>query len=192
MRSDLVALTLVLSAFTSSASAKDKFQACEDAKQKTPAFQLIKLRLYTGDPIIYEQVLDQGQLTPEESKALGELIALEDGGCKGILLERIAKRSPARLPAYANWYARRLAIDMKLLSGEIPVGTANRLYIEATRHFEVENAAASADEAARAAAAAQLAASQVLMTQALSRQPVNRITTTQCSWIGNLLNCTTQ
>ena len=81
-------------------------------------------------------------------------------------------------------------IFYRLASGEIPVGVANKLSIESTGKLQVDTskgqaAAVRVDEAQR-----QRAAEALLQASAQIAASQPRMTTTNCTWMGNMLNCT--
>jgi hypothetical protein len=99
-------------------------------------------------------------------------------------------------------YQRTNQIFYKLASGELPVGLANKLYIESNGQFQADLAhghtdAVRADEAERQRLAeAMIQANALRATQPQAPQvqmpstQAPRMTTTNCTWLGNTLNCT--
>ena len=86
-------------------------------------------------------------------------------------------------------FQRSDAIFTKLVSGEMAVGVANQLAIESMGKFQVDVSKGHADavrideiQRQQAAQAMAQASKQLLASQ--------QVTTTNCSWFGNTLNCT--
>ena len=94
-------------------------------------------------------------------------------------------------PYWEEYFQRSDAIFYKLASGEIPVGLANKLSIESRGKFQVDvskghaNAVRLEEVQRQRAAEAMLQASTQFASQS---QP--HMTTTNCMWVGNSLNCT--
>ena len=80
---------------------------------------------------------------------------------------------------------------VKLASGEIPVGVANRLIIESAGKFQTDRSKAHANAVQVDEARRQRASEAMLRagTQLLASQ---NTTTTNCTWFGNTLNCTSR
>jgi hypothetical protein len=96
-------------------------------------------------------------------------------------------------PYWQEFFQRADAIFYKLVSGEISVGLANKLTIESIGKFQVDVSKGHANavrveeaQRQRAAEAMLQSSAQVLAAQSQQRQ----MTTTNCSWLGNTLNCT--
>jgi hypothetical protein len=68
------------------------------------------------------------------------------------------------------------------MSGEIPVGLANRLFIESGGKFQVDVSKGRAD-AVRAEEAQRQRAAEALLAS------LPKTTTTNCNWFGNSLSC---
>ena len=89
------------------------------------------------------------------------------------------------MPYWQDYFARSDAIYLKLVSGEIPVGAANRLLIESKGKFQQEVARGHAQAVAEDEARRQRAA-EVLLATSAAMQPH----TTNCFFVGNMLSCT--
>jgi hypothetical protein len=104
-------------------------------------------------------------------------------------------------PAYAAWetpyweeyFERNEQIISKLESGDMPVGLANKLYIQSREKFQTDVSKAQAEAVIRRQQAAALLLQShpvVLAPQPmLAPQPQFRTQITNCNWIGNNLNC---
>jgi hypothetical protein len=112
--------------------------------------------------------------------------------CKQIILTHDNNFAAWETPYWQQFFQRSDEIFYKLASGEIPVGIANRLSIESQGKFQTEVSSGHAQAVAVDEARQQRASEAMLQagTQILAAQSQNRVTTTNCSWIGNMLNCT--
>jgi hypothetical protein len=110
--------------------------------------------------------------------------------CRQIIIDHDNRYAAWETPYWQEAFQRSDAIYLKLVSGEMPVGVANRLTIESVGKFQVDVSRAHADAVRIEEAQRQRAAEALLQTSAqiLANQP--RVTTTNCSWFGNTLNCT--
>jgi hypothetical protein len=90
-------------------------------------------------------------------------------------------------------YHRSDEIFYKLASGELPVGIANKLSIESAGKFQVDVSKGHAEAVRIEEAQRQRAAEAMLQASAqiAASQPRPQMTTTNCHWLGNMLNCTT-
>src|SRR5262249_37616826 len=88
------------------------------------------------------------------------------------------------------YFQRQDQLFYKLASGELPVGVANKLSIDSQDQLKVESSRGQADEVRfQQTQATQLAAAAAQVSAAYAAsQP--RMTTTNCTWIGNSINCT--
>ena len=110
--------------------------------------------------------------------------------CRQIIVSHDNRYAAWETPIYQEFFERSDQIFYKLASGELPVGLANRLYIESNGKLQVDLSKGHAD-AVRVDEARQQQAAQALLqasAQMAASQP--RTTTTNCTWFGNSLNCT--
>jgi hypothetical protein len=89
---------------------------------------------------------------------------------------------------------RRDAIFYKLSTGEIPVGMANKLAIESRGKFQAEVLKGGADairpqEVQQQRAAEAMLRTNTQMAASQPRQGRQRVTTANCAWFGNSVNC---
>jgi len=110
----------------------------------------------------------------------------------------------SRYAVWATPYAQAMhqrtdQIFYKLASGELPVGVANKLYIESNGQFQADLAQGHADAVRADEIQRQRLAEAMIQSGALTpkTQPLQvptvqtpRMTTTNCTWLGNNLNCT--
>jgi len=98
-------------------------------------------------------------------------------------------------PPWREYFQRGDAIYSKLAGGEITAGMANRLTIESRGKFQTE-ALRGNPEAVRPEAVQQQKTAEAMLqatpqvAAAQPRQARQRLTTTNCAWFGNELNCT--
>jgi hypothetical protein len=110
--------------------------------------------------------------------------------CRQIIITHDNRFAAWETPYWEETYQRSDAIFYKLASGEIPVGLANKLSIESRGKFQVDvskghaNAVRLEEVQRQRAAEAMLQASTQFASQS---QP--HMTTTNCMWVGNSLNC---
>jgi hypothetical protein len=135
------------------------------------------------------KLTDPNPLTPPERDALVKLHpkAVE---CRQIIIAHDNVFAAWEAQHWQAYFQRQDQLFYKLASGELPVGVANKLSIDSQNELKVESAKGAADETRfqqvqatqRAAAAAQVSAAYA------ANQP--RMTTTNCTWMGNSINCT--
>ena len=108
--------------------------------------------------------------------------------CRQIILEHDNKCAAWETPYWQEYFERNDAVGLKLAAGEIPVGPANRLFIETRGHFQTEvsrghaNAVAIEEERQQRASEAKLQASSAVLAN-------SRTQMTNCTFLGNTLNC---
>ena len=104
--------------------------------------------------------------------------------CRQIIVSHDNRYAAWETPIYQEFFERSDQIFYKLASGELPVGLANRLYIESNGKLQVDLSKGHAD-AVRVDEARQQQAAQALLhasAQCAASQP--RTTTTNCTWFG--------
>jgi hypothetical protein len=112
--------------------------------------------------------------------------------CRQIIIQYDSKFAAWETPFWQELFQRGDQIFYKLASGELSVGLANKLSIESNGKFQVDISKGHAN-AVQAEEAQRQRASEVMLqagTQMLAAQSQNRVTTTNCTWLGNNLNCT--
>jgi hypothetical protein len=163
--------------------ARSKLSKCYDDIKSAPEGQMIVLRTWQFDGSdTASKLTDPKPLTPAEREAL-EQVHNKAVQCRQIGVDYDNQSAAWQIPIKQEDYQRTDEIIAKLASGEISVGAANRLFIESNGKFQVELSkghagAVSADEVKQQRAAEAM----------LRKEP--RMTTTNCSWLGNNLNCT--
>jgi hypothetical protein len=174
----------------SAVAARDNFKKCVAEYRATPEAQILAIRIWQGDGTDNaERLSDPNRLTPVERDALvkGHSKLLQ---CRQIILSH-GKAFAAR--EFAHWqalFARDDQIYTKLASGELPVGVANKLIIESTGQFQVEQSRGQADETRFRQVQGERRAEAVIQANAVMAVNQPRMTTTNCTWVGNSINCT--
>jgi hypothetical protein len=181
--------------------AGDRFQKCKAENNATPEAQMLAGRLWQFDATDTASKLnDPSPLTPAERNALVQ-VHNRAVQCRAIIISYDNQYAAWEAPVSQNLFQRADQIFQKLASGELPVGTANKLIIENNGQFQSELSRANANAVAADAAARQRAAELLIQSGALRPQPpvqlppsptlqAPRMTTTNCNWLGNTLNCT--
>jgi hypothetical protein len=112
--------------------------------------------------------------------------------CRQIIIDHDNRYAAWETPYWQEAFQRGDAIFYKLASRELSVGLANKLLIESNGKFQTDVSKAHA-EAVSVQEAQQQRASEMMLqagAQIMASQPRTQVTTTNCSWIGNNLNCT--
>jgi hypothetical protein len=175
-------------------SAAKNAKSCFQQIWATPQGQLLSPRLWRfNETDTASKLSDPNPLTKSEQDAL-VVVHTQMQSCKEIILTHDNIFAAWETPYWQEYFQRNDELFYKLASGEIPVGLANKLSIESNGKFQTDVSsghaqAVAVDEARqqRASEAMMQAGAQVLAAQAQSRP---RMTTTNCSWMGNSLNCT--
>jgi len=174
-----------------------KAKECLAEAQATPEGQLVYRRIWKGDgdgTDTADKLTDPKPLTPAERDALVRFHG-RVAQCRMIIISHDNQYAAWETQYWQEYFQRSDQIFYKLASGEIPVGLANKLYIESTGQFQVDVSEGHADAVRVEEAERQHAAEMMLQTNAqlAAAQPATqpRMSTTNCSWVGNNLNCTT-
>jgi len=111
--------------------------------------------------------------------------------CKQIVLDYDNRYAAWETPYWQEFFQRSDAIFYKLASGELPVGLANKLLIESNGKFQADVSKGHADAVRVDEAQRQIASEMMIQagTQIMASQPRPQITSTNCSWLGNTINC---
>lgn len=170
------------------------FDKCVAENKATPEAQMLAARIWNGDGTdTAAKLSDPNPLTRAERDALVQ-VHNRSVQCRQILIAYDNQYAAWETPYLQELFQRTDEIFYKLASGELPVGLANKLRIESTGKFQVDVSRGHADavrveEAQRQQAAqAMLQASAQALTAAAQSRP--QMTTTNCTWLGNTLNCT--
>jgi hypothetical protein len=163
--------------------ARSKLSKCYGDIKSTPEAQMLALRVWQFDGSDRASKLtDLKPLTPAEREAL-EQVHNKAVQCRQVAADYDNLSAAWQTPIKQDSYQRTDQIIAKLASGEISVGAANRLFIESNGKLQGDLSKDHADAVSADEAKQQRAAEAML-----HKEP--RMTTTNCSWLGNNLNCT--
>lgn len=165
--------------------------SCLKENMASPEGQIVYARLWANnDTDTANKLSDPKPLTKDEQNALVK-VHNKAQVCRQIIIAHDNQYAAWETPYWQEFFQRGDAIFYKLASGEIAVGAANKLTIESIGKFQADVSRGHADavrveEAQRQQAAEAMvrAGSEIMAAQ--QRQ----VTTTNCSWFGNNLNCT--
>jgi hypothetical protein len=156
-----------------------------------PEGKIVYARLWANDDTdTADKLVDAKPLTQNERNAL---VTLHRAilRCREIVIEHDNRYAAWETPYWQELFERSDAIFYKLASGEITVGLANKLTIDSAGRFQTDVSKGHADAVREDDARRQAAAQTMLQASAqiLASQPRTQLTTTNCSWVGNNLNC---
>lgn len=173
--------------------AANDLTACFRAAKATPEAQLLFTRLWAEDPALdnAEKLSDPKPLNKEERDALVRYHSKVQP-CRQIIVAHDTRYAAWELPYWQQYFQRIDAIYIKLASGELPAGVANKLTIESTGKFQADVSQGHAEAVRIEEIQRQQAAQAMLQASAamMASQPRPTTTTTNCNWLGNQLNCT--
>jgi hypothetical protein len=178
-----------------SSDAATVYAKCMADVRATAESQLIAARLWLGDGTdSVNKLTDAKPFAAIERDALTQV---HDRTAQCRQLVAGDKRYAAwETPPWREYFQRGEAIYAKLASGEITVGMADRLTIESRGKFQTEALRGHPDAVRPEEVQQQKTAEAMLqaapqMATAQPRQARQRVTTANCAWFGNELNCTT-
>jgi hypothetical protein len=111
--------------------------------------------------------------------------------CRQIIIQHDLKYAAWETPIWQDFYARADAIFTKTVSGEITVAQANKLSIESGGMLQSALARGNA-RAVAAADAQRQRASEAMLNAGTQLLASSQTHTTNCSWIGNTVSCTSR
>lgn len=167
-------------------------KTCIEGVWATPEGQLLSGRLWRFNEMdTASKLSDPNPLTKREQDAL-VVVHNQLQPCKQIILTHDNSFAAWETPYWQEYFQRNDELFYKLASGEISVGLANKLAIESKGKFQTDVSRGHAQAVAVDEAQRQRASEAMLQAgaQMLAAQSQNRVTTTNCSWMGNTLNCT--
>jgi hypothetical protein len=177
----------------SSTDAAAVYAKCVVDVRATPESQLVSARLWIGDGTDgVTKLNDAKPLSPPEREALAQ-VHERSAQCRQIVSQD--KRYAAwQSPPWQEYFQRGDAIFYKLSTGEIPVGLANKLAIESRGKFQAEVLKERADavrpqEVQQQREAEAMLRTNTQMAASQPRQGRQRVTTANCAWFGNSVNC---
>ena len=142
--------------------AREDFAACKNLTFETADGTLLKRRLWVGDGTdSASKLTDPLPLTQTERAALARYTA-SVLPCRQIVAEHDGTDSVGAMPAAQTFWARTDEIRTKLEAGEIAVGAANRLQMQAWEDFRIAQAQAKSTVADEIDARRQAAATTLL------------------------------
>lgn len=162
---------------------------CTRAVKSSPEGQAVYARLWAfDDSDTAAKLNDPAPLTKEQQKALIE-VHKKNLQCRAI--------TPINNDTYVAWvtpyreayFQRGDAIFRELVSGEIPVGLANKLIIESNAKF-LDDVSKGRPEAVRSEEIQRQQAAETLLQASAVSQPQPKPPTVNCTWFDNALNCT--
>jgi hypothetical protein len=165
--------------------------ACVKTIRDSADGQIVYARLWRGDGSdTANKLTDLKPLTADERDALVR-VHTKLLPCREYVIQHDDRFAAWETPYWTDLYQRSDEIYLKLVSDDIPVGVANRLYIESYDKFRSDVARGHAQAVSEAEIRQQQAANAMLQASAtlLASQPRPQVTTTNCSWMGNNLNC---
>jgi hypothetical protein len=164
--------------------ARGNFENCIREAKASPEGQIVTSRMWMGDGTdTVEKLTDRRPLTKNEKDAFLRYHS-KVLPCRQIIIAHDNQYAAWETPYWEELFQRADAIRFKLISDEITVGLANRLTIESGGKFRVDTSKGHAD-ATRIAQAEQQRAAEAM----LASIPKTTTTNTNCSWLGNNLNC---
>jgi hypothetical protein len=165
---------------------------CVKNVRSSPEGQIVYARLWASDDTdTADKLSDTKPLSQSERNALVQ-VHNKVRACRDIIIAHDNRFAAWETPYWQEFFQRGDAIFYKLASGELPVGIANKLAIESQGKFQTDVSKGHADAVRIEDAQRQRAAEIMLQSgaQILASQPRAQVTTTNCSWMGNNLNCT--
>ena len=167
--------------------------ACLAQVKSSEEYRISHTRLWNFDDSDNASKLsDSKPLTKAEQDALvQEHTKMQE--CRKVILEHDNKYVAWKVPYEQEFYQRADVLFYKLASGEIPVGLANRLIIENRGKYQVDLARAHAEAVSIEEARRQRTSEALIQagTQMMATSSQSHVSTTNCSWVGNNLNCFT-
>jgi hypothetical protein len=166
-------------------------KACSSQAHATPEGQLLSARMWRfNETDTASKLSDPNPLTKQERDAL-VVLHNQLQPCRQIILTHDNQFAAWEVPYWQEYFQRSDEIFYKLASGEISVGLANRLAIESQGKFQTDVSRGHAQAVALAEIQQQRASEALLQASSqIAAQSQNRVTTTNCLWMGNMLNCT--
>jgi hypothetical protein len=174
----------------SAADALKKAKACVDEAKATPEHQMVAARIWQFDNTdTAVKLSDPTPLTPPEREALVQSHN-RVAPCRQIVITHDNQFAAWETPYWQDYFQRSDEIFYKLASGELPVGIANKLAIESQGRFQADVSRGHADAVRVEEIQRQQAAQAMLQASAQIAASQPRMSTTNCMWSGNMINCT--
>ena len=146
-------------------------KACLAQAMATPDGELVYRRVWRGDGTdTASKLSDPNPLTPPERDALLRLHAATQP-CRQMILDHDRRFATWETPYWQVFFATGDGIRTKLAAGEISVGAANKMFLEAYSQFQVETSKGQAQ--ASAIEQQQRAAALAVVAEGLSQAGQN-------------------
>jgi hypothetical protein len=187
----LAALALAGCAQMAAQRAAGKATECLQVLRTTEEAKILRARIWQNDGTdTSDKLSDPKPLTKAERDALVRQHA-QVLPCRQIIIDHDNQFAAWETPYWQAFFERSDAIYLRLASGEMAVGAANRLSIESLGRFQTEVSRGHAEAVQIEEMRRQRAAEAMLQASALilASQPRTTTTTTNCTWMGNNLNC---
>lgn len=170
--------------------AKKDATGCVQEARNSPEGQIAYARLWAfDDSDTAAKLRDPAPLTKEEQNALVQ-VHNKIVKCRQIIVSHDMRYAAWETQYWQEYFQRSDEIFARLATGELPVGVANRLAIESNGKFQLDASRGHADAVRVEEAQRQRMAEAMMQAGAQIAASQPRMTTTNCMWMGNTLNCT--
>jgi hypothetical protein len=170
--------------------AKKDAVSCVQEARTSPDGQMVYARVWAfDDSDTAAKLRDGAPLTKEEQNALVQ-VHNKLVKCREIVVLHDMRYAAWETQYWQEAFQRSDAIFYRLASGELPVGIANKLAIESNGKFQIDASRGHADAVRVEEAQRQRAAEAMMQAGAQIAASQPKMTTTNCTWLGNTLNCT--
>jgi hypothetical protein len=196
MRARLVTLCLVAGGLAGCAlsatlqSAKSGGSCLQDVRSSQEG-QMVYAKLWASDATdTSEKLSDPNPLTPTERDALTQ-VHNNIISCRQTIISDNSRSEAWKFPYWLDYFKRSDAIFNKLVSGELPIGLANKLTIESNGKFQADLSRRHPDAVPVDEAQQQQAAEALLQAGAQITAPdsLSRLSAIDCRWVANTLSC---
>lgn len=186
----VAALAIAGCAQIAAQQAKKDATGCAQEARNSPEGQIVYARLWAfDDSDSANKLRDPAPLTKEEQNALVQ-VHNKIVKCRQIIVSHDMRYAAWETQYWQEYFQRGDEIFARLATGEIPVGVANRLAIESNGKFQLDASRGHADAVRIEEARRQQVAEAMIQAGAQIAASQPRMTTTNCTWVGNMLNCT--
>jgi hypothetical protein len=195
MRARLVTLCLVAGGLAGCAlsatlqSAKSGGSCLQDVRSSQEG-QMVYAKLWASDATdTSEKLSDPNPLTPTERDALTQ-VHNNIISCRQTIISDNSRSEAWKFPYWLDYFKRSDAIFNKLVSGELPIGLANKLTIESNGKFQADLSRRHPDAVPVDEAQQQQAAEALLQAGAQITAPdsLSRLSAIDCRWVANTLS----
>ena len=176
---------------TTQQTAKSASNCLQDVKSSQEG-QIVYAKLWASDATDIEAKLtDPNSLTPAERDALAQ-VRSDLISCRQMIISDSSRSAAWEFHYWLDYFNRSDAIFNKLVSGELPVGLANKLTIESNGKFQADVLRGHPDAVPVDDVQQQQAAEALVQASAQTPapEPQSRLTAMNCRWVANTLSCT--